>query len=89
MSETILPVPIKDSSIQRLATIAFQTGRSDAQLAAEAIDAWLDMQDWQVHGTLEALASLDAGEAVSHDDVKAWVAAWGSPSEGDMPKAKT
>lgn len=74
MPDTVLSVPLKNEAGLRLSAIATQTGRSDAQLAAEAIDAWLDIQDWQEQGIQAAMTALDAGEGIPHEDVKAWVA---------------
>ncbi len=31
------------------------------------------VREWQIAGIHEALASLDRGEGISHEDVKAWV----------------
>jgi RHH-type rel operon transcriptional repressor/antitoxin RelB len=50
-------------------------------LTAEAIDAYLDVNEWQVAGIERAIASLDRGEAVPHDQVKEWVTSWGSGRE--------
>lgn len=88
MPDTILSVPLKNEAGLRLSALAAQTGRSDAQLAADAIDAWLDIQDWQEQGIQAAIAALDSGEGISHDDVKAWVASWGNPDEQGKPQAK-
>ena len=45
-------------------------------LAAEAINEYLDLNEWQVAGIQKAVASLDRGEGVSHEQVKEWVSSW-------------
>jgi len=47
-------------------------------LAAEAINEYLDVNEWQVAGIGSAIASLDRGKAVAHRDVKGWVAGRGA-----------
>jgi len=46
-----------------LARLECFTGRSSAFLAAEAISAYLDTNEWQVAGITKALSSLDRGFA--------------------------
>ena len=56
---------------------------------AEAIDAYLDVNEWQVGGIKRAIASLDRGDVVSHERIKEWVASWGSKNELPIPKRST
>ena len=55
-------------------------------LAAEAINEYLDLNEWQVAGIQKAVASLDRGEGVSHEQVKEWVSSWSSKKERPAPK---
>ena len=76
-----------DASIkQRLERLAKNTGRSRSYLAAEAIGEYLDVNEWQVTGIKNAIASLDQGKGISHDKVKKWVASWGSAKELPVPQ---
>ena len=76
-----------DASIkQRLERLAKNTGRSRSYLAAEAIGEYLDVNEWQVTGIKNAIASLDQGRGISHDKVKKWVASWGSAKELPVPQ---
>lgn len=76
-----------DASIkQRLERLATNTGRSRSYLAAEAIGEYLDVNEWQVAGIKNAIASLDQGKGISHDKVKKWVASWGSAKELPVPQ---
>jgi RHH-type rel operon transcriptional repressor/antitoxin RelB len=62
------------------------TGRSRSFLAAEAITEYLAVQEWQVEGIKQAIASLDRGDTVPHLKVKDWVASWDSQAEHPAPK---
>jgi RHH-type rel operon transcriptional repressor/antitoxin RelB len=71
---------------KRLERLAHSTGRSRSYLAAEALNEYLDVNEWQVAGIKRAAASLDRGEGVPHEDVKEWVASWGHKRERAAPK---
>jgi len=62
------------------------TGRSRAFLAAEAIVAYLDTNEWQVAGISKALSSLDRGKGIAHARVSEWVASWETRKERPAPK---
>jgi predicted transcriptional regulator len=75
---------------ERLARLAESTGRSQAWLAAEAIDAYVDLNEWQVGAIQAAIDEADAGGPfAAHDDVKAWLGTWGGKQAKPAPKAKT
>jgi RHH-type rel operon transcriptional repressor/antitoxin RelB len=81
MSSTTVSVRINPASKKRLEKLAKSTGRSRSFLAAEAINEYLDLNEWQVAGIAKAMASLDRGEGVPHERVKEWVSSWGSKKE--------
>lgn len=70
----------------RLQKLAKNTGRSRSYLAAEAIVAYLDINEWQVAGIAKALASLDRGDGIVHSRAREWVASWESGKERPVPK---
>ena len=78
MSSTAFTVRVDTTAKKRLERLAKSTGRSRSYLAAEAINEYLDINEWQVAGVKQAIASLDDGRGVPHDQVKDWVASWGS-----------
>ena len=53
---------------------------------AEAIDAHLDVNEWQVAGIKRAIESMDRCEGISHERVKEWIASWGTENEFPVPK---
>jgi RHH-type transcriptional regulator, rel operon repressor / antitoxin RelB len=86
MSSTTVSVRIDPAVKKRLEKLAKSTGRSRSFLAAEAINEYLDLNEWQVAGIEKAVASLDRGEGVSHERVKEWVSSWGSKKERPVSK---
>ena len=86
MSSTTVSVRIDPVIKKRLEKLAKSTGRSRSFLAAEAINEYLDLNEWQVAGIQKAVASLDRGEGVLHEQVKEWVSSWSSKKERPTPK---
>jgi len=86
MTSTTFTVRVDPAVKKRLERLAKSTGRSRSFLAAEALSAYLDVNEWQVAGTRKAMASLDRGEGVPHDQVKAWVDSWGAKTERVAPQ---
>jgi predicted transcriptional regulator len=85
MRSATFTVRLDATAKKRLEKLAKSTGRSRSFLAAEAINEYLDVNEWQIAGIKRALASLDRGEGVSHQRVKAWVASWGDSQERPIP----
>ncbi len=81
MPSTTFTVRVETDVKKRLEKLAKSTGRSRSFLAAEALEEYLDVNEWQVEGIRKATASLDRGEGVPHDEVKRWIASWGRKSE--------
>ncbi len=62
---------------KRLDKPARSTGRrSRSYLAAEAPNEHLDVNEWQVEGIRSAIASLDNGEGIAHEDIKRTIKSW-------------
>ena len=55
---------------KRLEGLAESTGRSRSFLAAEAINDYPDLNEWQVAGIQRAISSFDEGRSVSHRQAK-------------------
>jgi len=85
MRSATFTVRIDTSAKKRLERLAKNTGRTRSFLAAEAINEYLEINEWQVAGVKRAIASLDRGEGIAHDSVKDWVASWGSADEKPTP----
>ena len=79
-------VRVDRSTKSRLQKLAKSTGRSRSFLAAEAIAAYLDTNEWQISGITAALSSLDRGKAIAHERVKQWVGSWETRKERPTPR---
>ena len=60
----------------KLEKLAESTHRSRSFLAAEAIKAYVESNDWQVAEIHQALKEADAGDFASQQEVKAVVNKW-------------
>jgi predicted transcriptional regulator len=65
MASTTVSVRIDPVIKKRLEKLAKSTGRSRSFLAAEAINEYLNLNEWQVDGIQKAVVSLDRGEGGS------------------------
>lgn len=86
MNAITLTVEVDPEIKERLDTLARDTGRDPSHLAAEALEAYLDVRDWQASGIRAAIDAVDRGQGVAHDAVKSWVESWGRESERPRPK---
>jgi len=86
MTTTTFSVRVGRSTKSRLERLAKNTGRSRSFLAAEAISAYLDTNEWQVAGITTALASLDRGKGIAHARVSEWIASWETRKEPRSPR---
>jgi RHH-type rel operon transcriptional repressor/antitoxin RelB len=85
MPSTTFTVRIESEVKKRLEKLARSTGRSRSFLAAEALNDYLDVNEWQVAGVKRAIASLDRGEGVPHQEVNDWINSWGRKRERRVP----
>ena len=74
MSSTTFTIRIAAKLKNRLERLAKNTGRSQSVLAAEALNEYLEVNKWQVAGIRRAIDTLDHGNRVPHEAVRAWVA---------------
>ena len=69
---TNISITIKDDNAARLERLSQAMDRSRSWIANEAIEQYLQHQDWMDRQTEEAIADIDGGgELVPHEDVVA------------------
>jgi predicted transcriptional regulator len=85
MTET-LSIRIDTGTKRRLEALSRQSKRSKSFLAAEAIAAYVEVEEWQLGEIRSATDELDAGQGVSHEKVSKWLNSWGKPSETKAPR---
>jgi predicted transcriptional regulator len=69
---TTLTVRLDRAVKKRLEAAAARVRRSKSFLAAEAIEEYLSIQEWQIEAIKRGVEAADRGELVPHDQVKAW-----------------
>jgi len=85
MTET-LSIRIDSETKERLGALARRSKRSKSFLAAEAIAAYVESEEWQLGEIQAGIANLEAGQAVSHEKVSKWLKSWGKPGETKSPR---
>jgi len=86
MASATFTVRVDSTVKKRLEKLAKSTGRSRSFIAAEAIDAYLDVNEWQVAAIKRAIQSMDRGEGVPHERGKEWITSWWTKNELPIPK---
>ena len=77
---TTMTIRLDDDVKDRLEHLAGATKRSKSFLAAEAIRAFVDSNEWQIAEIQSALKEADAGDFASDEDVAALARKW--PARG-------
>jgi RHH-type transcriptional regulator, rel operon repressor / antitoxin RelB len=85
MTET-LSIRLDRETKMRLDALAKHSRRSKSFLAAEAIAAYVQSEEWQLGELHAGIAELDAGNSVSHEKVSKWLSSWGKSGERKAPR---
>jgi RHH-type rel operon transcriptional repressor/antitoxin RelB len=85
MSET-LSVRLDSDVKKRLENLSVRSKRSKSFLAAEAIAAYVESEEWQLAEIQAGIDELDRGEWVSHERVVKWMRSWGKSGETKAPR---
>lgn len=83
---TLISVRVPKETAERLSALAEATERSKSYLAAQAIEEYLEVQEWQVRAIEEGIKSADVGQLIEHGKMVEWVKSWGTGEEKEMPK---
>ncbi|MDP3351404.1 MAG: CopG family ribbon-helix-helix protein [Hydrogenophaga sp.] len=73
---TTMTIRLEDEVKDRLDRLADSTNRSKSYLAAEAIRAFVEINEWQVAEIRAAIKEADAGDFASEKDVTALAKKW-------------
>lgn len=85
MTET-LSIRIDAGTKRRLDALAKRSRRTKSFLAAEAIAAYLEAEEWQLGEIQAGIRELDAGQGVRHERVAKWLRSWGKKRESRAPR---
>jgi len=76
-----LPMKLKE----QIELLAKATDRSKSLCIAEAIQAYLDKEVWQIEAIREGIKSADEGRMIDHTRVAEWVESWDTKDETKKP----
>jgi RHH-type rel operon transcriptional repressor/antitoxin RelB len=85
MTET-LSIRLDSKTKQRLDALSRRSKRSRSFLAAEAISAFVESEEWQLGEIQAGIADLESGEEISHEKVSKWLKSWGKRGESKAPR---
>ncbi len=77
---------VQPEKAKRLEELSTSTDRPRSWLLEQALDLYLETQDWQIAHIVAGLADADAGRMISHEQVRDWLLTWGSDKEGKAPR---
>jgi predicted transcriptional regulator len=73
----MISVRVPADVAKRLEALAEATDRSKSYVAAQAIEEFLTLQEWQVKAIRKGVAEAEAGKLASHDDALKILRKWG------------
>ena len=85
VSNAALSFRVDPKKARAIDELAKATDRPRSWHLEQALDAYLEVQAWQVKRVQEGLAELQAGQSVAHEDVVDWLTRWGTSDEGRPP----
>jgi predicted transcriptional regulator len=85
---TTFTVRVDAATKKRLEGLAKNTGRSRSYLAAEAINEYLDVNEWQVAGIKAAIEDVDREGTIPDAEMEAWLMALENDPERPLPKPR-
>ena len=85
VSNAALSFRVDPKKARAIDDLAKATDRPRSWHLEQALDAYLEVQAWQVKRVQEGLTELQAGQSVAHEDVAAWLSLWGTSDEGRPP----
>ena len=77
-----IPLPLAEQVDQ----IAARLERSRGWIVKQALSAWVGQEEERRRLTLEALADVDAGDVIDHQDVKSWADSLSSETPLPVPQ---
>lgn len=83
-----LSVRVPAEARDQLEQLAEATGRTKSFLAAEALEHYLSIQNWQIKMIKQSMKKADSKKAkfTSHQEVSDWLSTWGNKNEENPPK---
>lgn len=87
MSTRVMTAHIPTELAEKVDKYAQRMDRPRGWIVKQALADWVALEEERYQMTLEALADVDAGRVVSHDQVRAWAKSLYTDSPLPMPEA--
>ena len=78
-----ISIRVTDRTSKRLERLSQATERSKSFLAAQAIEDFLDLQEWQVAAIQKGVAEAETGDVVTHEEALKALSKWGKSARAD------
>lgn len=78
---TTMTIRLEPELKERLDKLATATHRSKSFLANEALREFVELNEWQIQETLDAIKEADAGDFASETEVTDTLRKWQSPKK--------
>ena len=75
---SLLSVRVTEELAGRLENLARALDRSKSYLAAQAIEEYIALQEWQVEAIKDGITAVEQGEIVDHAEAVSVLKKWGS-----------
>jgi len=85
---TTMTVRVPRALKNRLDKLADATARSRSWLAARALHAYVEDQEWQLAAIRKGIKDARAGRVVPHEKVARWLRSWGTKRELPAPSCE-
>ena len=76
MDKQTISFRLDSDKVSALDALADTLQRDRTYLLSEAVDAYLDAQQWQIERIKAAIQQADAGQLIDHQEVKKMAAKW-------------
>jgi predicted transcriptional regulator len=83
-----IQITLPEEMAERLADKARDYNRTEADLATEAVQMFIESDDDFIAAVNEGIAQVEAGEYVAHEDVEAWLLSLRTANPLPMPLPK-
>lgn len=77
---------IPSDKAAKLDSLSRRTGRPRSWHVKRALFSYLDLQAWQVGQIVQAVAEMDAGLGIPHEEIKGELARWGRQGKADRTR---
>lgn len=81
----VLTAHVPTQLAAKVDSLAERLDRSRGWVVKQALAAWVEQEERRYNMTLEALADVDAGLGVAHEQVKAWAASLATDKPSPLP----